>query len=61
MKESGVNTVFVVWHGGPMRVLFRKVLKLGELKKIDDCAFVVLKSNDDEWKVESSQGLVFDF
>jgi len=36
--------VAVIWHGGPMRVLFRDILKKGELKEIGDCAWVEIES-----------------
>ena len=35
--------VAVIWHGGPMRVLFRDILKKGELKEIGDCAWVEME------------------
>ena len=41
------QTIAIVSHGGPFRVLFRDVLKLGELKEIGDCAFVELGKNGD--------------
>lgn len=33
----------VIWHGGPMRVLFRDILKIGELLEIGDCAWTELE------------------
>ena len=34
------DCVAVVWHGGGMRVLFREILQLGELREVGDCAWV---------------------
>ncbi len=51
----------VVWHGGSMRVLFRDILKWGELKEIGDCSWVELEQRDDAWVYNNSQGIVFDF
>lgn len=35
----------IVWHGGGMRVLFRDILKMGELDEIGDCAWVELEQS----------------
>lgn len=43
--ESTYNSIAIVSHGGPLRVLFRDILKWGELKEIGDCAFVELEKN----------------
>lgn len=55
------EVIGVLWHGGPMRVLFRDILKWGELKQIDDCSFVELQKYDDRWFYNNSNGLTFDF
>lgn len=36
----------IVWHGGCMRVLFRDILKMGELLEIGDCSWVELERSD---------------
>lgn len=61
MEHSPAKTIAVVWHGGPMRALFRSVLKYGELKEIGDCAFVELERDDNKWAVKSSDKISFDF
>lgn len=55
------KVIGVLWHGGPMRVLFRDILKWGELKEIGDCSFVELQKYDDAWFYNDSSGIVFDF
>jgi broad specificity phosphatase PhoE len=49
----------VVWHGGCMRVLFRDILQLGELKDIGDCAWVELANVNAQWLVKQTSGLTF--
>lgn len=61
MEHSPVSTMAVVWHGGPMRVLFRDILKWGELKEIGDCAFVELENEAGVWTKKRSDRIVFDF
>ena len=55
------SCVAIVWHGGGMRVLFRDILKLGELSQIGDCCWVELTYQYGTWKTRSSQRLRFDF
>lgn len=43
LEPKKYSCVAVIWHGGPMRVLFRDILKKGELKEIGDCAWVELE------------------
>jgi broad specificity phosphatase PhoE len=62
VENSKYDSVAILSHGGPLRVLFRDILKWGELKEIGDCSFVKLhKYNDGRWLYTNSQGLVFDF
>lgn len=53
----------VVWHGGGMRVLFRDILKMGELNKIGDCCWVELTRSDDDpnFVIGESQRIEMDF
>ncbi len=39
IAASDLRFVAVVTHGGPISCFFREVLKKGEFKNIDDCAF----------------------
>jgi probable phosphoglycerate mutase len=57
-KEERIG---IVWHGGPMRVLFRDVLKWGELARVSDCCFVELEHAQSTWAYCTSEGLEFDF
>ncbi len=51
----------MLWHGGPMRVLFRDVLTMGELKEIGDCSWVHLEKTQAGFTIRDSKGIVFDF
>lgn len=54
--------VGIVWHGGPMRVLFRDILKMGELgKEIGDCGWVELEKEGDVFKILDSKRVEFLF
>ena len=60
-SEEARDCVGVVWHGGPMRVLFREILKKGEIK-YGDCCFVCLEKNDKgEFTVVEKDGIEFLF
>ena len=61
VRDSLHTSIALVSHGGPLRVLFRDILKWGELKEIGDCSFVELEKQGENWLYKSSSGLVFDF
>lgn len=58
LKEG---TQAVVWHGGGKRVLFRDILKLGELTHIDNTCWVELHHEDGMWRVGDSARIGFAF
>jgi len=60
-NSSQYNTIAIVSHGGPLRVLFRDILKWGELIEIGDCAFVELDKKDENFLWVHSGGLKADF
>lgn len=53
--EQG-DKIAVVTHGGPIRLIFRDVLKLGEID-VDDCAFAVLEANDGNYTLLDKSGI----
>ncbi len=55
------KVIGIVSHGGPLRVLFRDILKWGELKEIGDCSFVELQKQGDTFSWVDSRGLVPEF
>lgn len=57
VSNSNYDTVAVVTHGGPIRCLFRSILRFGELSnKLSDCAFIELEKNDVNIKVVKTKG-----
>lgn len=56
LVESSNITIAVLTHGGPIRVIFREVLK--EEIKIEDCGYAVLESVDDELKMVKTEGIL---
>jgi broad specificity phosphatase PhoE len=53
LAAEPAESVAVVTHGGPIRLIFRDVLKLGEID-IDDCAVAVLESLDDSFRLKKT-------
>jgi 2,3-bisphosphoglycerate-dependent phosphoglycerate mutase len=54
--ENKYNCIAIVAHGGPFRVLFREILKWGEINNLGDCAFVELEKIGNEFKWIHSEG-----
>lgn len=57
--NSGFETVSVVSHGGPIRLIFREILKLGEIK-IADCAYAEIEVKDHQGELVSMDGIDLD-
>lgn len=53
------SCTLVVWHGGPMRVLFRDVLKWGELTHIGDCSWVELEKDGNRFHLRDCARIEF--
>jgi broad specificity phosphatase PhoE len=51
------EVVAVVTHGGPIRYIFREILKAGEIE-IGDCAFARISSSNGTYKVHDLDGIV---
>jgi len=45
LRNVQADTVAIVTHGGPIRLLFRDILNEGEIE-VDDCAYVVLETDE---------------
>jgi broad specificity phosphatase PhoE len=56
VKIKAYETVLLVTHGGPIRVIFREILKLGEID-LGDCAYFVLETKGDGFTVKELDGL----
>ncbi len=55
------DVIAIVSHGGPLRVLFRDILKWGELSEIGDCAYVELEKVGDTFVWIRAERLVPQF
>jgi len=51
--NSNYDTIAIVTHGGPIRCIFREILKLGELKKIGNGSIFELEKNGNGLKTNS--------
>lgn len=61
VSDRDHSTIAVVWHGDPMRVLFRDILKWGELDEIGNCCYVELEKTDDGFVWKEAKGIVPSF
>lgn len=58
-SDESHKVVAVLWHGGPMRILFRHILGIGEIK-YSDCGYVALeKGADGSFAVVEKEGIEF--
>lgn len=53
------NTIAIVSHGGPIRFIFREILKLGEIN-IEDCAFAEIDEDHDKFKLTKTDGITLE-
>jgi broad specificity phosphatase PhoE len=56
ITTSKYQIVALITHGGPIRFIFREVLKLGETK-IADCSFAELETSGNDIKVINLDGI----
>lgn len=56
VSKEPVEKITVVTHGGPIRLIFRDILKLGEIE-IGDCAYAVLDADDGSYKLVEASGV----
>lgn len=50
------ETIAIISHGGPIRLIFREILNKGEIK-IGDCAFVVLDKSGEALTIAETDGI----
>jgi len=60
-EQENLQIVAVVWHGGPMRVLFRDYLKWGDLTTTEDCCWAEFGIEQGVWRTTVSEGITFAF
>lgn len=61
VSDEKYKNIAIVSHGGPLRVLFRDILKWGEIDNIGDCAFVELEKTGDNYSWVHSGGFTPSF
>ena len=59
VSKAPYNSIAVITHGGPIKCIFRDVLKLGELSDLADCAMIELEKHDLNFKVMETDGVFF--
>ncbi|MDD4989489.1 MAG: histidine phosphatase family protein [Candidatus Pacebacteria bacterium] len=60
-NNSKYKTIAIIAHGGPPRVLFRDILKWGEISEIGDCALVELEKKGDSFSLIRYEGFELNF
>lgn len=62
LEKNAKNVcIAVITHAGPIRVIFRDVLKKGELGTIGDCAWMQLEKQGNQLAIIDSRGIEFLF
>jgi len=51
ITDSDYHTIAIITHGGPIRCIFREILKQGEFEKIGNGAIIKLEKNDSGFRV----------
>ncbi len=54
--QEQAEKILIVTHGGPIRLIFRDILKLGEID-VDDCGFAVVEAKDTDYTLLESMGI----
>ncbi|MBI2623772.1 MAG: histidine phosphatase family protein [Candidatus Liptonbacteria bacterium] len=57
-KDIRYECIAVVFHGGPVKVLFRDVLKKGEIGDVADCGFAEIETEQNAFKVKVLEGII---
>lgn len=57
LSHKSREAIAIVTHGGPIRLIFRDILKLGEIE-VADCAYAVIEVKDGHYKLISTEGII---
>lgn len=55
-NQQPYQTIAIVTHGGPIRLIFREILQLGEIR-LDECAYVAIEVKDGRYTLIESYGI----
>ena len=58
IANEDYRAIAIVTHGGPIRCIFRDILKMGEFKKISNGAIIELEKNNFDFRVVKIDGAV---
>ncbi|HTE21790.1 MAG TPA: histidine phosphatase family protein [Candidatus Limnocylindria bacterium] len=56
LRNVTADKVAVVSHGGPIRLIFRDILKQGEVE-VEDCAYMVLETDESGYRLLETRGI----
>ncbi len=56
VSSQDFETIAVVTHGGPIRLIFRDILQLGEIG-VSDCAYAIIEAVDGTYKLLDMSGI----
>lgn len=56
VSEERADRIAIVTHGGPIRLIFRDILKLGEIE-VSDCARIVLSATNGNFELIETSGV----
>jgi len=56
VSQMRAEKITVVTHGGPIRLIFRDILKLGEIE-VGDCAYAVIEPDHGSFRVFELEGI----
>ena len=55
-RDNAAGVTAIVTHGGPIRLIYRDILKLGEID-VDDCAYTVITRDGETYKLLEHYGI----
>ncbi|MFH1286372.1 MAG: histidine phosphatase family protein [Candidatus Magasanikbacteria bacterium] len=58
ITNEDYQTIAIITHGGPIRCIFRDILKMGEFIKIDNGAIIELEKNNLDFTVTNIDGAI---
>ena len=57
IENKNYKTIAIISHGGPIKCIVREILKLGELKKHDDCSIIKVEKEKNNLKLKNIDGV----
>ncbi len=57
LSHKSDEAVAIITHGGPIRLIFRDILKTGEIE-MADCAYAAIEAKEGHYKLVGSEGII---